>query len=321
MIPFNAIDLPIWLLDESYELVDVTQAAMRLTQHYQLTLYDIKEICKGNITQKEDIHPMCITCPINRIIFSEGFSLILKHCDGNFVDFWGKVTRSDNGYMVQLREKLNPDVTQNSRRLLRHLNEAREDERKKIAQDLHDGIAQSVFSLMLEVRSLKWLKKDQQRDKIAEIDAHFAESLQEIRNLARDLHPITLNEMGVVHAVREWVNRNNSMTGFETQLEVIGQEPQLSDLLKLSVFRMIQEGVQNSMKYSGEQLNYVQIKFNDTDISMTIEDQGVGFELALHQTGFGLLNMQERVASLNGGIQIMTAPNAGTRLLIKIPID
>lgn len=316
---FDKLELAIWILDSQHQIIDKTALAKKIEDNYHIDLTTILAISRGDISPFDDMATQCITCPIHDMIYAQGFPLVLKHHDGALIDFWGQVTTEKNKIYIQIKEKLYSDTLNKNRLLLEYLNEVREKEQKRIALDLHDSIAQSVYSLMLEVRSLKWLSHDVQHQKICEIDQHFSLALQEIKDLARQLRPISIDEVGLVSALKQFIVRHEEMTGFEIQLDVVGKEPKLSDQLRIAIYRVIQEATTNAMKYSNTNTCYVYLHFHEEDMTVLIEDHGVGFNVDLEKNGFGLYNMQERIYALKGTITISSIQHRGTSIMIKVP--
>lgn len=316
---FEKLEVAVWILDHQHQVLDKTQVAEKIEANYQIDLSTIIAISQGEVSPFDDIALQCMSCPIHDMIFAQGFPLVLKDNDGALIDFWGQVTIEADLIYIQIKEKLYINSLNKNRLLLEYLNEVREKEQKRIALDLHDSIAQSVYSLMLEVRSLKWLSGQQQTYKIQEIDQHFSLALQEIKDLARQLRPISIDEVGLISALKQFIVRHEEMTGFDIQLEVVGKEPILADQFRIAIYRVIQEATTNAVKYSGTNTCYVYIHFNDKDMSVIIEDHGVGFDVNLEKNGFGLYNMQERIYALKGTINISSIQQKGTTIMIKVP--
>ena len=95
--------------------------------------------------------------------------------------------------------------------MLSYLNEACESEKKRIASELHDGIAQSIYSLMLETRGLKWTPFEEHQQKLQAIDQHFADVLLEIKSLATELRPSILDDVGLIPAINQFVEQTLSV--------------------------------------------------------------------------------------------------------------
>ncbi len=191
---------------------------------------------------------------------------------------------------------------------------------KKIAQDLHDGIAQSVYSLMLETRGLKWLSSDAQMEKLKGIDRHFSEVLTEIKEMASELRPMAIDAFGLVHALEQFVERTSEMTGFEINLLREGEEQTMNETTRITIYRIIQEAVNNAMKYSGENQMTVRLSFQTEDLLVEIKDHGIGFEGEHKEKGFGLANMKERAHSINSKLTIYARPNQGTCIKLHVPL-
>lgn len=307
----------IWIIDQQQRVVFETASAKIFQRRYQLSLSKLLAIALGDGCILHATKSACCNCPVEECVDPNGFPFILLTEDGKEKEFWGQVHLEQQHYMIQVHTK--DHKPKNSHSMLDYLTNARENERKKIAQELHDGIAQSVYSLMLETRMIKWLPQDEVPLRLAAIDGHFAEVLQEIKTLASDMRPPALDQFGIVSAVKQLSTRMQEMTGFDVHLQVIGKEEVLPETIRIGLFRIIQEGINNAMKYSGENEVTIQLDFSLAYIQCLIMDRGVGFLPDQEKDGFGLLHMKERVLGFSGTLTIRSQPNKGTQIRIVIP--
>lgn len=312
---FAELSEAIWLLVEGD--CHRTSAAKKLEKNYHINLAKIIELAKGEGCYLHPTKAACENCLVTGEIKSSGFPLILMDQDNNPHEFLGKVTSKDKATLVQITLQ---KTSNNVNSLFGYLNDARESERKKIAQDLHDGIAQSIYSLMLETRGIKWVPDEKQQEKLKAIDRHFAEVLEEVRDLAGELRPMSLDEFGLVPALEQFVNRTEEMTGFEIDLTVTGVQASLPEIIRTTVYRVVQEAIANAMKYAG--VNQVQLHLDFARfLTIEIVDDGYGFDPLQKKQGFGLMNMQERIHALAGTFHLLTEPNHGTKIKITVPLE
>lgn len=312
---FAQLSEAIWLLaDNKWHR---TLAAKKLEESYRLDLAKIIAIAKGENTTSELVPEKKSNFFVVGEITPAGFPLILLDQDKNPHEFWGQVTFGKQATLLQITLQKASD---NVNSLFGYLNDARESERKKIAKDLHDGIAQSIYSLMLETRGLKWITPEMQPEKLQAIDRHFAEVLEEVRDLAGELRPMSLDAFGLVPALEQFIARTEEMTGFEIDLTVTGEQASLSETVRTTLYRVVQEAVANAMKYAG--VNQVQLTLTfQTFLTIEIVDYGRGFHLLQEKKGLGLMNMQERIYALNGSFSLVTEPNQGTKIKITVPLE
>lgn len=316
---FHTIERAVWILDKQLEVIAKTKEAEKLETAFQLDKKAIFEISQGEGCMLHSTQETCLDCPLEGNVSPIGFPFILLDKQGEETEFWGRVDQTNDQILLQIAPKVAPSV-EKERSMFGYLNNAREAERKKIAQDLHDGIAQSVYSLMLETRTLKWFNEEEQTRKLKEIDRHFSSVLLEIRNLAKELRPMTLDEFGLEQALEQFVERILEMTGFEINLSILGKSRGLNEAVRLAVYRIIQEAVTNAMKYSGENDVSVILDYQEK-LTVTIRDDGIGFDFTCIEQGFGLLNMQERARSVKGELVLFSKPNKGTTITLNVPLE
>lgn len=314
---FQRIQEALWLLDQSDQVWAVTQLAKQIETNYRFSLKAILEISRGEGCALHSTKEECLNCSLPGKISPSGFPFFLIDCNGKQEEFWGSLQSDGKQRILQIQAR--PTISTETS-FFDYLNNAREYERKKIAQDLHDGIAQSVYSLMLETRGLKWLSSDAQMEKLKGIDRHFSEVLTEIKEMASELRPMAIDAFGLVHALEQFVERTSEMTGFEINLLREGEEQTMNETTRITIYRIIQEAVNNAMKYSGENQMTVRLSFQTEDLLVEIKDHGIGFEGEHKEKGFGLANMKERAHSINSKLTIYARPNQGTCIKLHVPL-
>lgn len=192
-----------------------------------------------------------------------------------------------------------------------------ERERKRIAKELHDGIGTSITAIKLGVMS-QLTRHLNGNVKIREIENQFQSTLKEIKDIAYDLTPPDLERYGLFTALSGYVNKLSSSVGKDIQLNTFGNDLPESEMA-LSVFRILQELISNSLKHANaEHINITINAFNDL-LSIIFEDDGIGFEPAKIKKGLGLANIESRVQLLNGTIQL-EREGSGVSYLIDIPL-
>ena len=204
---------------------------------------------------------------------------------------------------------------------------AQEEERRRVARDIHDGPAQTLANVMLRAEICeKLLDSDitSVRQELKGLKDTVRHSLQDIRKVIYDLRPMTLDDLGLVPTLRRFINDLKERHQLLVDYAVIGMERRLPTHVEVGAFRMVQEALNNVIKHAKANFVVVRVEFAKSSITLLIKDDGVGFkpEEALTREGdhFGLLSMRERVDLLEGHWQIESAPGRGTRLDIKIPL-
>lgn len=191
-----------------------------------------------------------------------------------------------------------------------------ETERKKLSRDLHDGLLQDLIAHKqnLHLRGAG----EGETDAIQKI-------IDQVRGFTRGLRPPYLEDLGWVTAVRTYVMDFQQSAGIRVEVTVIGDERRLNTDVELTLFRVVQEALNNIRKHASAAGAVISIRFLDDVLRLEIRDDGAGFHLPerldrLAAAGhFGLLGMRERIEIAQGTMEIATAPGKGTRIIVKIP--
>lgn len=197
------------------------------------------------------------------------------------------------------------------------------EERSRLARELHDSVSQSLYSLTLFAETGRQLveKGDMVNLRIcfSEIVSSSQVILKEMRLLMFDLRPAALEEEGLLGALQKRLDSVEQRSGVKSELDVTG-DVKLTPLMEEGLYRIAQEALNNSLKYSSAQKVMIEIKFVDETIEMKVSDDGIGFdaESILEKGGIGLTNMQERAAKLGGSLEISSTPGKGTNITFKV---
>lgn len=204
---------------------------------------------------------------------------------------------------------------------------AQEQERKRIARELHDETSQVLTSLLISLAVLEETTTTPEgRERIAETRALAHQTLRAIRNLSIDLRPSALDDLGLLPALRWYVKEYQQKSSIQVDFQAIGFKDRLSPEMETALYRVVQESLTNIAKHA--QAHHVTINLREaTDaVYATITDDGRGFDIEeLQKTtdrerGLGLVGMQERALLLNGTLTINSKPNGGTTVHVSIPL-
>jgi signal transduction histidine kinase len=212
-----------------------------------------------------------------------------------------------------------------SRRELQELStklvEAQETERRSISRELHDEVGQALGLLLLDAGRLsKQLSNDEKgQETVQRIKTLAERTLQEVRNIALLLRPSMLDDLGLVAAV-EWYAREMSRRG-EIEVEVRSENvaEELVDELKVCVYRVVQEALNNAQRHAHAKNVAVELAQTAGAIRVKVADDGSGFD-AKRTRGMGLLGMEERVKRLGGKISVTSQPGAGATIEAELPL-
>ena len=207
--------------------------------------------------------------------------------------------------------------------------EQQENERSRIARDLHDSVVQVLTNLVhkCEICS-KIIDVDSIRAKLElEImSRNLREAISEMRSIIYDLRPMSFDDLGLGVTLESFINDVKSRTNMEITFNVEGEASVLPSIMQLTIFRIVQEATNNSVKHSkGKKLDIL-FKYDPDRIYLNIKDDGIGIENQNDDnkqsmyTGFGLDMMKERVALLNGKIDVLAGENGGTNIQVINPI-
>jgi signal transduction histidine kinase len=247
-----------------------------------------------------------------------------------------KAAKSELEAKVQHRthelEQAKEALAQKARQLRLLYNETvdiQENERQRIAQDMHDGINQLLIGAMLELKSARQRQAtgyvsqaDEALDAVQTI-LHDVEA--EIKRVINNIRPPTLDALGFVPALRRYLQDFKQYANFTCQLDVQGRVIRLPERMEVNIYRLFQEALQNVYTHAQAQTLTVTIRFSKRQLHLTVTDNGVGFDLEKLQSSnrhrFGLITMHERAKMMNGQLAIVTHPGAGTQIIVTVPID
>jgi signal transduction histidine kinase len=203
---------------------------------------------------------------------------------------------------------------------------AQEEERRRIARELHDDINQTLTGLAMNLRSIENLiasDPDTARKELESLRQSTRGTVENVRRLILDLRPSLLDDLGLVPAISWYVENYLAPAGIEAKLEVTGMEKRLPSSQEIALFRVVQEALTNIVKHARARTARICLKFAPSAIVGDIEDDGAGFSISEvrhgRSEGMGLLGMVERIELTKGKMKIESEPGKGTRLHFEIP--
>ena len=211
--------------------------------------------------------------------------------------------------------------------LSRQLMQVQERERKQLAHDLHDEIGQAVTAIKMNLQTMQRVAdtsavQETLNDSLMILD----KILQRVRDLSLDLRPSLLDDLGLVPAVRWYVERQAQRAGLVAEVE-FGNVPQdLESDMAVACFRIVQESITNVLRHAKATTIHVDLRQTDQWLDLCIKDDGIGFSgrerlaQAANRPSLGLLGMQERTQALGGTITIESLPGRGTEVRVRIPL-
>lgn len=211
---------------------------------------------------------------------------------------------------------------------------AQEQERQRLARDIHDGPAQSLSNIVLKCELCEKLldrNPDKAREQINELKQLVKSSLQEIRRIIFDLRPMSLDDLGLVPTLQRYVATFIEETGIDVTLEVYDlNEAAVDKVIEVAVFRIIQEALNNIKKHSKATRAHIKLYIKNGFLMGRIVDNGIGFDKVkveeqrranIHESGFGIYGMRQRAELLKGKLCIQSQEGKGTTVLLQIPVN
>ncbi len=207
------------------------------------------------------------------------------------------------------------------------INEAQEEERMRIATDLHDGLGQMLTAISYSVQQL--VSKGGTGDfileePIANIQQYIDKAIRETKNLAHNLIPIVLKDFGLIVAVENLISRANELYETKFRFDVFDFNERIDPKREKVLYRICQESLNNIIKHARAKNATYQIYWQDCSVVLVIEDDGIGFDAnAIEKkgkySGIGLIGMRERVLAFDGNFTINSEPGKGTEIIVELP--
>lgn len=204
-----------------------------------------------------------------------------------------------------------------------------EEERRAIAQTLHDDTGQALSMLIVHLDRIQErvpASQEELKKQISEARALAAATLTELRRILAGLRPAILDDLGPVPAIRWFARTNLEQAGIQVEVRAPEPFPELPPAMTTSLFRIVQEAVSNIIRHAEAKSVTIALQANDGTVRLEIEDDGHGFDPdiasrdAVERRQLGLLGIRERVERFGGNVQIESAPSKGTRVDVSIPM-
>lgn len=202
---------------------------------------------------------------------------------------------------------------------------AQEDERLRIARELHDDTLQAVIALKQRLQlTQKTIKEPRARQSLVELESLAEQTIENLRRFTRALRPIYLEDLGLVTALEMLAREIAQNHALHVDFHKIGPERRLAPEVELSLYRIAQEALNNVVKHAQATHASLTLTFMPQFVELTVSDNGVGFTVPQSPTDlapaghFGLLGMHERASLIGGRLEIESAPGNGTRLRVRV---
>jgi PAS domain S-box-containing protein len=332
----NVRDYAIFMLDPGGRVVSWNRGAQRLKgyraaeilgQHFS-RFYPKEDIERGKPQQE------LVVAAAEGRLEDEGWRV-----RKNGTRFWANVVITalpDQTGTLRGFAKVTRDVTERKRaeelraRLTRQLMVAQDAERRRIARELHDETGQALTGLLVGLRTIERSQTIAEAAELAQqLRGVAAQSLVDVRRLARGLHPSILDDMGLSAAVARYVEEFTHLHEIVVDLEVGLDSDRLPLLVQTTLYRVLQEALTNVAKHAGGRRASVRLAREKAAIELRVQDDGTGIKRRKapvpaglsHRRGLGLEGMRERVALLGGSVRVESEPGVGTTVTARIPVQ
>ncbi|MHB8171486.1 MAG: sensor histidine kinase [Thermincolia bacterium] len=244
----------------------------------------------------------------------------------NLVGQVGVVLDFIGGNLKEFNEKI--EELQQRQQIGIQVIKAQEEERKRIAREIHDGPAQAMANVVLRTEFCEKLldvNSYQVREELQNLKDLVRGTLGDVRKIIFDLRPMSLDDLGLVPALKRYLADYKEKYNLEAEFIFFGQERRLDSALEVGVFRVIQEGLNNVWKHAKASQVKVKLEISNDRLWARIKDNGQGFSLQAvlantRRESLGLISMRERVELLGGEINFNSVPGQGTEIVIEIPL-
>ncbi|NHN33857.1 sensor histidine kinase [Paenibacillus agricola] len=207
---------------------------------------------------------------------------------------------------------------------------AQEEERKRIAREIHDGLAQTLANVVLRTEiAERMLNKDaigSAKEELSDLKVQVRSGIEEVRKIIFNLRPMALDDLGLVPALRKFIQDYEDKTKIRTKMDLVGKETRLPSGMEVAIFRVVQETFSNVLKHSHASHVALEVTYQQQMVKIMVKDNGIGFVVEQINkkidkgSHYGLMGMRERMELLEGRMEIESGKGAGTKVSMTIPI-
>jgi two-component system, NarL family, sensor histidine kinase DegS len=234
--------------------------------------------------------------------------------------------QAEKNMNVKSRAEIEKKINQQKFRSVLIL-EGQEEERKRIAMDIHDGIGQMLTSLKFQIESINPKEVQKAESKISEIDQLIKQIIKEVRKVTFNLKPTVLGDYGLQAALNVFIQEIGKLIDIKLIYKTEGELYRLPQKIENNIFRIIQEAINNAIKYSEAAVIEVILRQTENDLTIIVRDEGKGFDPKIVEarsinieSGRGFFNMYERTEYVNGRLEIVSDLDKGTTVMLTVPM-
>lgn len=226
-------------------------------------------------------------------------------------------------YLLVLRdfsERKRQQEHETRQKMVQQLITAREEEHKRLAMELHDGVGQSLFGLSLALDSLKTDTIDSKTiTYLNEVSSEMKRVMSDLRLYSKQLRPLELDQFGLEVALDSLLSGfHKQKPNIQFQSEIVLDTVRLKTSIEINLYRIVQESVMNSLKHANPSHIVIRLIESQEQLLLTIQDNGIGFNVKRHQLGLGLQHIQERASTIGATADVTSEKDRGTVISIKL---
>jgi len=331
---FNNNPMPMWVFDaDSLCFLEANSAAI---QHYGYGQDEFLNMSLADLRLDGDRRRLTAEVAQVRVERDGIKKGILQHKKKNgqviFVDMaWHWISyksqpavlvlANDVTDRIQLEKELNEQRVNRQRQITEAVIEAQEKERTEIGKELHDNVNQILGASNLYINTAM-TDEDMRQELLERSTELVSKAINEIRKISKSLITPGLREIGLIESIEDIID-DLRLTRQDLQIELDLQnisEEQIEDRRKLTLFRIVQEQLNNIVKHAKATRVLIRLSIEGTSTVLSVADNGVGFDPGSHRKGVGITNIMSRAELLNGKVEIATAPGDGCTLTVSMPI-
>jgi two-component system NarL family sensor kinase len=227
---------------------------------------------------------------------------------------------------TEQKAKLNEEISKQKEIRTKAILDAEEKERRRIAQDLHDGVGQLLSAAKINLSQLESkinIETEEQKTTIQNALSLVDDSVKEVRTVSHNMMPNTLLKLGLASAVREFITKLGNAPSLKVDLEIVGLDSRLDNQTETVMYRVIQEIVNNIIKHAKASHISLQLIKHDDELNVMIEDNGIGFDSSDIDNfeGIGIKGIFTRIEFLGGSVHFDSTEGRGTTVIIDIPLN
>ncbi|AKP67827.1 sensor histidine kinase [Companilactobacillus ginsenosidimutans] len=329
----NFLDSPdATLIVRGDKVVIVNNAAQELIHGLDLDVNYLIQLVQTDMAENNSATNNCFNCVVKETMHHKSVPIdVMDKKQLQKLTFsldYYLIDDDNDVYSIVIRNNASKDrlrKMEDSHDIVRKINRTQENERKRISEDLHDSVAQSVYSSIMTLNRMK--TGDSEKDKmISQVQEQLRGTLSDIKSLAVDVRPAVLDNFGLTAAIHALIKRMQPSTDIE--LDFIDKSDDLSilsDDVQTTLYRIVQEAMTNAIKHSNGTTIVVMLVSHKNKISLEVMDDGEGFNMytkkSYNGSSLGMINMNERVKSLNGYFLVDTKIGEGTTITAEFPYE